>query len=152
MLGYWRDQAATKERIREGWLYTGDLATCDDEGWIIHKGRANALVKIAGFRVHPADLEDFALRRLAVAQAVAVAFEAPDVGTRLALYVQAARAAGSMLISDLLARCRSELPRHLVPDLIQIVDEFPLNHALKIDRPLLARLAEEAAAQKRALA
>jgi acyl-CoA synthetase (AMP-forming)/AMP-acid ligase II len=152
MLGYWRDEAATQERIRGGWLYTGDLATLDAEGWIIHKGRANALVKIAGFRVHPADVEDFALRRLAVSQAVAVAFEAPEVGTRLALYVKASAAGGSMLISDYIARCRSELPRHLVPDFVQIVDEFPLNHALKIDRPLLARIAEQAAAQKRALA
>jgi len=152
MLGYWRDETATQERIRGGWLYTGDLATRDAEGWIVHKGRANALVKIAGFRVHPADLEDFALRRLAVTQAVAVAFEVPDVGTRLALYVQASAAGGLMLISDLIARCRSELPRHLLPDFVQIVDVFPLNHALKVDRPLLARLAEQAAAQKRALA
>jgi acyl-CoA synthetase (AMP-forming)/AMP-acid ligase II len=152
MLGYWRDEAATSERIRGGWLYTGDLATLDAEGWIIHKGRANALVKIAGFRVHPADLEDFALRRLAATQAVAVAFEAPDVGTRLALYVKASGTGGSMAISDCIARCRSELPRHLAPDFIQIVDEFPLNHALKIDRPLLARLAEQAAAERRAVA
>ncbi len=150
MLGYWRDEAATKERIRGGWLYTGDLATLDSEGWIIHKGRANALVKIAGFRVHPADLEDFALRRLAVTQAVAVAFEARDVGTRLALYVNTSASGASLSISESIARCRSELPRHLVPDFIQIVDEFPLNHALKIDRPLLARLAEQAAAERRA--
>ena len=39
MLGYWRDPAATGERIRDGWLYTGDLATLDSQGWIIHKGR-----------------------------------------------------------------------------------------------------------------
>lgn len=152
MLGYWRDEAATNERVRDGWLYTGDLATHDAEGWIIHMGRANALVKIAGFRVHPSDLEDFALRRLAVVEAVVVAFEAGELGTRLALYVKAAPSGGLTLVSDLIARCRAELPRHLVPDFVQIVEEFPLNHALKIDRPLLARLAGEAAANRRALA
>jgi long-chain acyl-CoA synthetase len=152
MLGYWRDPAATSERIRDGWLYTGDLATIDSHGWIIHKGRRNALVKIAGFRVHPGDLEDFAIRRLPVSQAVAVAFESPDVGTRLALYVKPAESGASLAVSELIARCRAELPRHLVPNFVQIVGELPLNHALKIDRPLLTQLAEQETARRRALA
>src|SRR5262245_22235366 len=58
MLGYWDDTEATDECLRDGWLYTGDLATVDARGWIIHKGRRNALVKIAGFRVHPSALEE----------------------------------------------------------------------------------------------
>ncbi|MGE5193645.1 MAG: class I adenylate-forming enzyme family protein [Deltaproteobacteria bacterium] len=152
MLGYWRDPVATDERIRDGWLYTGDLATRDSQGWFIHRGRRNALVKIAGFRVHPADLEDFAIRRLPVSQAAAVAFESPDVGTRLALYVKPAESGTDLAVSEMVARCRNELPRHLVPNFIQIVDELPLNHALKIDRPLLTKLAEQETARRRALA
>ncbi|MFN0056157.1 MAG: class I adenylate-forming enzyme family protein [Planctomycetales bacterium] len=151
MLGYWRDAAGTTDRLREGWLYTGDLASIDAEGWISHCGRRNALVKIAGFRVHPADLEDFAVRRLAARQAVAVPFEAPDLGTRLALYL-APVATGGLGLSEMLARCRAELPRHLVPDFIRIVDEFPLNHAMKIDRPELTRLAESDVQRRRASA
>jgi acyl-CoA synthetase (AMP-forming)/AMP-acid ligase II len=149
MLGYWRDPEATGERIRGGWLYTGDLAMRDPRGWLIHKGRRNALVKIAGFRVHPADLEDFALRRLPVAQAAAVAFEAPDVGTRLALYLKPAASGAALAVSEMIARCRNELPRHLVPDVLQIIDELPLNHALKIDRPRLTKLAEQETARRR---
>ena len=102
--------------------------------------------------MHPADLEDFALRRLPVTQAVAVAFESPDVGTRLALYVKLAETGGVLSVSELIARCRAELPRHLAPDFVQVVDELPLNHALKIDRVLLAKLAEQETALRRALA
>jgi acyl-CoA synthetase (AMP-forming)/AMP-acid ligase II len=152
MLGYWRDPEATAQRLREGWLYTGDLAACDPQGWIIHKGRRNALVKIAGFRVHPSDLEDFAMRRLPVSQAAAVAFEAPHVGTRLALYLKPARSGALLAVSEVIARCRNELPRHVVPDFVQIIEELPLNHALKIDRPLLTKLAERETALRRALA
>jgi acyl-CoA synthetase (AMP-forming)/AMP-acid ligase II len=152
MLGYWRDPQATGERMRDGWLYTGDLATRDEQGWFIHKGRASALVKIAGFRVHPSDLEDFALRRLPVSQAAVVAFESPGGGTRLALYVKAAGSHAALAVSDVIARCRNELPRHLVPDFVQIVDELPLNQALKIDRPLLTKLAERETARRHALA
>ena len=148
MRGYWRDKAATHERLRDGWLYTGDLASIDSEGWMFHRGRADALVKIAGFRVHPGDLEEFAVRRLSARQAVAVPYESPALGTRLALYIKSESPPAEMTISEIMARCRAELPRHLVPDLVELVDEFPLNHALKIDRPLLSRLAEQALARR----
>ncbi len=145
MLGYWRDAAATAERLRDGWLYTGDLATCEPDGSIVHQGRRNALVKIAGFRVHPADLEEYAVRNLPAAQAVAVPFEKPSVGTRLALYLKPAAGGESLAAPAILARCSAQLPRHLVPDFVQVVDQFPLNQALKIDRPLLSRLAQQSA-------
>src|SRR5262249_11948605 len=149
MLGYWNDPEATDECLRDGWLYTGDLATVDGRGCIVHKGRRNALVKIAGFRVHPSVLEDFVMRCLAVSQAVAVAFESPRVGTRLALWVKLIGSSSTPTASEIIARCRAELPRHLVPDLVQIVDDLPLNHSLKIDRPLLTQLAEREATRRR---
>lgn len=149
MLGYWRNPPATAERIRSGWLYTGDLAVQDGDGWIALKGRKSSFVKIAGFRVDPGDLEEFAVRRLAASQAVAVAYESKEVGTRLALYLRQTAGAPSLAPSEMTARCRNELPRHFVPDLIQLVDEFPLNHALKIDRPLLSQLAETTAGSRR---
>ena len=148
MLGYWRDPTATAERIRDGWLYTGDLASMNADGWVVIRGRQSSLVKIAGFRVHPAELEEFAVRRLAATHAVAVAFDMPLVGTRLALFLKIEARDGRSGVSELIARCRAELPRHLVPELIDIVDEFPLNHALKIDRPLLVRVAEQATVRR----
>src|SRR5258708_15022918 len=145
MLGYWNDPAGTGERIREGWLYTGDLATNELDGSIIHKGRRNALVKIAGFRVHPADLEDYAVRNLPAAQAVAVPFEKHSVGTRLALYLKPSPGEEALAAPAVPSRCPAQLPRHLVPDFVQVVDQFPLNQALKIDRPLLSRMAQQRA-------
>lgn len=148
MLGYWRDPAATEERLRGGWLRTGDLATRDDNGFFCLKGRSSSFVKIAGFRVNPGELEEFVCRRLAARQAVAVAFESA-VGTRLALYAQPDAARGELDVSTIIARCRAELPRHLVPEVVRIVDEFPLNHAMKIDRPGLSQLAEQESARRR---
>ena len=152
MPGYWRDPAGTDQRIRDGWLQTGDLATVDGAGRIYLKGRRNALVKIAGFRVHPADLENFVTRRFSVRQAVAVACEAEGLGTRFALFVQTPRSAESPTVSEMVAGCRAELPRHLVPEWIQILDDFPLNPAMKIDRPLLSQWAVAAIARRRSQA
>ncbi|MEI8021582.1 MAG: AMP-binding protein, partial [Schlesneria sp.] len=139
MLGYWRDEASTAEKIRNGWLLTGDLAETDSEGWIYHRGRQNAIVKIAGFRVHPTDLEEFAVRQLSASQAVAVAYEAPQVGTRLALFLT-----GSDLRThaEIMSKCREALPRHIVPGFVRTLDSIPLNPSLKVDRPLLTQIAE----------
>jgi acyl-CoA synthetase (AMP-forming)/AMP-acid ligase II len=150
MLGYWRDPAGTSERIRNGWLYTGDLAIDNGQGMIVLKGRRNSFVKIAGFRVQPSDLEEFANRRLGAAQSVAVAYESPGAGARLALFIRPENDAGCRTGRQAMALCRASLPAHMVPEFIQIVDEFPLNHALKIDRPLLVQWAEREAASRRA--
>lgn len=141
MLGYWNDPEGTAERMKDGWLMTGDFAARDAEGWIFHRGRKNAIVKIAGYRVHPGDLEEFALRRLSAQQAVVVPFEAPQVGTRLALYI-CKPSLKDLTLADMLAVCRAELPRHLVPNYIQCLEDYPLNAAMKVDRMLLSKIAE----------
>ncbi|MFK7777420.1 MAG: class I adenylate-forming enzyme family protein, partial [Gimesia sp.] len=142
MRGYWRDATETRERIRNGWLYTGDLATRDESGWITIKGRRNALVKISGYRVHPIELEEFAMRSFPISQAVAVPFESKGVGTRLALYVKPVGNESHLSVPEMNTICRKNLPRQMVPDFIQIVDAFPMNHAMKIDRTRLALSAE----------
>ena len=144
MQGYWQDPAGSQERLRNDWLYTGDLATIDEAGWFIIKGRQNSLVKISGYRVHPADLEEFALRSFPIAQAVAVPFESKHIGTRLFLYVKPTSADSQLPVTEMIGMCRDHLPRQLVPDRIQMIENFPLNHALKIDRLHLSRLAEQA--------
>jgi long-chain acyl-CoA synthetase len=149
MLGYWRDPALTGEVIRDGWLHTGDLGSVDRDGWIYHRGRRNALIKISGYRIHPAEVEEFVTRELPVEQAVLVPFDHPELGTRLALYVRRQRHAADLQTNEILARCRAELPRHMVPDLIELIDEFPLNDAMKIDRPRLTARAADAVSIRR---
>ncbi len=144
MLGYWRDAIATANRIRSRWLHTGDLASRDSARWIALHGRSSAFVKIAGFRVQPADLVDFAVERLAATQAVAVPCDLPDLGSRLVLYVRPDVSCHELALSEMVARCRAELSRQLVPESFQLVDEFPLNSAYRIDRPRLQRWAEKA--------
>jgi len=148
MLGYWREPELTREVIRDGWLHTGDLGSVDQQGWIYHRGRRNALIKIAGYRIHPSDIEDFVTRSLPIQQAVVVPYEAPGLGTRLALFARP-RVDNDVKVLEIVARCRADLPRHMVPDYVQLVEQFPLNEAMKIDRPRLISLAVEAATQRR---
>ena len=57
MLGYWRNPEATAEVIRDGWLYTGDIGTCDEDGFFRVVDRKKDVVITSGFNVYPADVE-----------------------------------------------------------------------------------------------
>ena len=64
-LGYWRDESATAEKVRDGWLHTGDLTEVDDEGYFKFVGRTDDLISSAGDRIGPGEIEEclFAIRR-----------------------------------------------------------------------------------------
>jgi acyl-CoA synthetase (AMP-forming)/AMP-acid ligase II len=83
---------------------------------------------------------------------VLVPFELQSVGTRLALYLRPMESAKGLSVSEILAKCRAELPRYMIPDEIQLVDDFPLNDAMKIDRPRLIAMATTAATNRRRIA
>ena len=57
MKGYYRDEAATTQVIRDGWLYTGDLAKIDAEGYIFLTGRKKRMIITSGFNVYPREVE-----------------------------------------------------------------------------------------------
>lgn len=58
MKGYFNDPIVTKEVLRNGWLYTGDLARMDEEGYVYLTARKKAIIKVGGHRVSPKEIED----------------------------------------------------------------------------------------------
>jgi acyl-CoA synthetase (AMP-forming)/AMP-acid ligase II len=57
MLGYFADDESTKNAIRNGWLYTGDLGTVDEEGYIYLTARSKEIIKVRGKRINPKEIE-----------------------------------------------------------------------------------------------
>jgi acyl-CoA synthetase (AMP-forming)/AMP-acid ligase II len=137
MLGYWQDADRSSPLLSGGWLDTGDLATVDHDGYIYLRGRASLLVKVQGHRVHPTEIEDVVNRHFPGIQTVAVPYDSAGA-TRLALLVIPGndQAVGER---ELRAVCLAELPRHKIPSRIELLDRWPLNGAMKIDRQALVR-------------
>ena len=57
-LGYWNNPEATAAKLRDGWLLTGDLGECDDDGYLWFIGRADDVISSGGYRIGPGEIED----------------------------------------------------------------------------------------------
>ncbi|BEV44895.1 class I adenylate-forming enzyme family protein [Afipia carboxidovorans] len=145
MLGYWQDSAATADVLgADGWLRTGDLARRDADGYFYIEGRANLLVKVQGYRVHPAEVESVVEAAFPGVRAVAV--PVPHAGdTRFALFV--APQGATVDSASLRATCQKALPPYKVPLHIAIVEELPLTSGYKVDRSALSERAAAALGQ-----
>lgn len=141
MRGYLDSPEDTAKVLHDGWLWTGDLATCDAEGFLFLTGRAKHVLKLGGHRVAPAELERALTSRPGVREAVVVG--APD-GLE-------GEVAIAFVISDdvqldssaLLRHCRSLLPAPRVPRKVVLVPDFPRNTAGKVLVGELQRRAAE---------
>lgn len=143
MLGYCNAPEDTARAVRSGWLHTGDLATVDYDGYVFIRGRASEWFKVAGYRVHPAEIETAVGARLPAQNIVVVGCETASSETRLAMFVQPLPERASLTVDEVMAVCREELPRYKVPVYVEMMERIPLNGAMKADRAALRRRAVE---------
>jgi long-chain acyl-CoA synthetase len=133
MKGYFRNPEATASVLRDGWLYTGDMAKRDGDGYYTIVDRKKDIIKTSGFLVFPAEVEEVLMRHPGIAEAAVVG--APDLErgeTVKALVV--ARPGVGLEPADLEAHCREHLSKHKRPRQIEIVKELPKNFLGKVLR------------------
>jgi acyl-coenzyme A synthetase/AMP-(fatty) acid ligase len=129
--GYVNRPHDTQSLFRDGWFCSRDLFMRDAEGFYIHQGRTDELVKVAGQWVWPAELEEAALAAGAVAEAACVPVP-DDAGLqRLALFVTAN---GTQDPAAAAALACERLPRHKRPKWIRAVSELPRTATGKVQR------------------
>lgn len=140
--GYLGDKVRTSERfVPDPYsagprLYlTGDLVRRRPDGALEFIGRRDRQIKIDGKRVELGEIEEALRRNPAIADAIVVMHEADGSARRLIGYVKARSAPDrtSTLGQETLAKLRCELPAHMVPSEIIVLDEFPLTPNGKVD-------------------
>ncbi len=142
MLGYWGDQAATEASFnRHGWFMSGDLGILDENGCLRIVGRKKDLIIRGGHNIHPARIEDLAMRHPAVQKAAAFPVADERLGEKVCLAVIAVPeqpVSGAALLAHLHAAGLSKVD---MPEYFIRLDDFPLTPSGKVLKRELAEWA-----------
>jgi acetyl-CoA synthetase len=140
-LGYWDDPDRTRELFRGRWMTIGDLARRDADGYFWFEGRADDVIKSAGYRIGPFEIESVILEHPAVAEAAVVG--KPDAlrGQIVKAFVvlRPGVTAPPSLVDEIVELVKSRVGRHQYPRDVEVVRELPKTETGKIQRFLLRR-------------
>ena len=136
MKGYWNREEATKETLRGGWLYTGDLGFWDEDGYIFLSGRARDFIKRGGEMIAPEEVEQIIMSHPGVDEAAIIGIPDIEWGERVrALVVKKPGAELSM--QDVVEHCRPRMAGFKRPEDVVFVDELPRNPMGKVLKRVL---------------
>ncbi len=140
MLGYWNQKEATDEVIKDGWLYTGDLALKDDDGYFFITGRKKEIIKSGGNRVSAKEVEECLLEHDNIIEAAVVGIPDNLLGEAIKAVI-VTRNGVSLSRKDIESHCRPRISEHKIPHKIQFLDSLPKYQSGKINKPLLKEMA-----------
>jgi long-chain acyl-CoA synthetase len=140
MQGYWANEAATRQVLREdGWMHTGDVAYRDPAGYYFIVDRKKDMINTAGYKVYPSELERVIAELPAVVTVAVGAADDARKGEIAKAYV-VLRAGATCSEQEILAHCRSFLAVYKVPRAVVFVHELPKTSTGKILRRALHTL------------
>jgi acyl-CoA synthetase (AMP-forming)/AMP-acid ligase II len=148
-IGYWAGAGQIKDPPKEGWFHTGDLMRQDEKGDLWFVSRKKHLIIRGGSNISPVEIERVLMAHPAVRDAAVLGLPDPDLGQRVAGFVQLADSAQSVDLNEVLAFATERLADYKVPETLEIVGKIPRNALGKIDRQLLLTMIAEWESEKR---
>ena len=136
MTCYYRDEAATKASLKDGWLYTGDMAQQDEDGFIFLVDRKKDVIITGGENLYPVQIENFIRAQDSVKDVAVIGLPHDRLGEIAAAIVEVKE--GFTLTEDELNKFCEGLPRYKRPRKI-IFAEIPRNPTGKIEKPVLRK-------------
>ncbi len=146
MVCYYKNPDATAEVLHDGWLWTGDMARKDEDGFYYLVDRKKDVIISGGENLYPVQIEDFLRRNEKISDVAVIGLPDPRLGEIAAAIIQVAE--GQTCTEEELNAFCAELPRYKRPRKI-IFDKVPRNPTGKIEKPVLrerycsGRLVEE---------
>jgi len=131
MAGYWKNEAATREALRGGWLHTGDVGAFDEEGFLTLKDRSKDVIISGGANIYPREVEEVLLRHPAVAEVSVVGRPDREWGESVVAFV-VKRPEAALSEAELDALCLSSIARFKRPKEYVFLDALPKNNYGKV--------------------
>jgi len=136
MRGYWKMPEETAHALRDGWLYTGDLAVIDADGFFRIVGRKKEMIVVSGYKVFPDEVDGVLMAHPAVLEAATIGLPDAKRGERVKSFV-VLKPGAQASVQELLAYCRENLAAYKVPRTVEFRAELPKSGALKTLRRVL---------------
>ena len=131
MAGYWRDEAATAQALKDGWLHTGDVGSIDDDGFLTLRDRSKDLIISGGANIYPREVEEVLLQHPDVAEVSVVGQKNDEWGEIVAAFVVSV--GGVTLEPEALDRfCLDHIARFKRPKRYHVVEVLPKNNYGKV--------------------
>lgn len=136
MKGYWNMPEETAVTLREGWLYTGDIAKVDEEGYLYIVDRKKDLIIASGYNIYPRDVEEVLYEHPAVREAVVIGV--PDAYRGESVKAVLVLKDGKMTSErEIIDYCRANLAAYKAPHIVEFREELPKTNVGKILRRAL---------------
>jgi crotonobetaine/carnitine-CoA ligase len=135
MKGYFKNDTATADALRDGWLYSGDQAYVDDDGWFFFVDRKKDMIKRAGENVSASEVEETLKQHPAIFDAAVVGIPDPVRDQSIKAFVIVKENAAPTA-DELIAWCRARLSPFKVPELVEFRQTFPRTSVGKIQKHL----------------
>ncbi len=136
MMGYWNHADEEREVLKDGRLFTGDLAKKDEDGYIYVVGRSKEIIKTGGNRVSVKEIEECLMEDDGILEVAVFGVDDPILGEAIKAVIVNKKGcdAGAKDISDF---CRARLASHKVPKVIEFIQSLPKTKSGKIDKKKL---------------
>ncbi|QRG70621.1 long-chain-fatty-acid--CoA ligase [Brevibacillus choshinensis] len=137
MIGYLGLPEETNAALKGGWLYTGDLARMDEEGYVYIVDRKKDMILVDGYNVYPREVEEVLYQHPAIIEAAVIGIPDDVHGEAVKAFVALKEVAVSQ--EEILEFCTDKLAKYKIPRLVEIVTELPKNSTGKILRRSLRK-------------
>ena len=148
MKGYWNMPEETAQVLRDGWLYTGDIARVDEEGYFTIVDRKKDMIIAGGYNIYPREIEEVLYEHPKVKEAVAVGIPHPYRGETVKVY-EVLKEGESATEDEIVRWCKGRLAKFKVPTDVEFRTDLPKTMVGKILRRMLREeeLAKAASAE-----
>ncbi len=146
MQGYWNNPKETAGQLKDGWLYTGDIAVQDEDDYFFIVDRKKDMIIAGGFNIYPREIDEVLFQHPKIQEAVSVGIADPYRGETVKAYI-VLKKGEKATAEEIIAFCKEKLAAYKVPKLVEFRESLPKSAIGKVLRKVL-REEEEAKSKK----
>ena len=136
MKGYWNRPDETALTLRGGWLYSGDIARMDEQGYFYIIDRKKDMILVSGFNVYPREVEEILYTHPAILECAVIGIPDSYQGESVKAFV-VLRESESLTADDIIDYCRTQLAPYKCPRTVEFRDSLPKSAVGKVLRTAL---------------